>query len=438
MKNSLLMDKVHTYLKENNFYAYRETWPKLAENFLQEYIDAAVPSNKRNLVIDKTWKAIQSFGPQRDLIILELGGSYLKLFKAEIGPKNKIYTHKHQSYQFYEDQVYTPEILFKSIKKQLDAFMSDEGNPENLKSAVFIFTFPIEQIVREDGYIDAICTYFGKTRKSSGIVGMQVGISLQNYLRENGYPNITISVTNDTPIGLLSAKAIEIQHQTNFDAVINIIVGTGTNIAVGHNILMNGKNSFLIANTEFGNFKSVPASTFDEILNGMVDSKDQYLTEKMVSGVWQHQVFKVILKKALEEKLVNADEVAKLHTENMDSGDIERFFRSHAAKNESLQILEMIWYEITQRGATICGITLANIMIQLLKDLNMSHINIGIIEVGSVIEKAHNFKKVLLDTIDTELARHEASSKIKYYFHNPSFQSVLGSAIFDSLFYKQI
>lgn len=433
MNHSTHLEKIKTFLDQNSFYDYQQRLTDLFQAYLHDYLETTNPANKRNLVFHKSWSELDTFGKKRQVIVMELGGSYFKLFKAKVINKKKVVILKNQSYQFYEDKVYTPEILFTDIKKQLDAFIGDEDKSE-VKNVVFIFAFPIEQYKRADNYIDAICVNINKNHRSERIIGMKIGESLQDFLRSRGYPHITISVTNDTPASLLASKAIEITHNQHFDAVINIIVGTGSNIAVGYDVVDNGKPAFKIINTEFGNFTSAPLSKFDHLLNDSLESKNQYLTEKMISGAWTHLLFKIIVREAIQNKLLDQSEIDQYYLNDMDSGEIESFLKNSPKESFNIMALQFIWSEIIKRGATICGITLAAIMSDLHTRLSLSKLDIGIIQVGSVIEKAYHFKKILLEVTDSQLARLHIDGKVQYHFFNPSFQTVLGATIFDSFF----
>ena len=427
------IDQLRSYLKSKNFYTHLEQTPKLISDFSKEYNDTSTLENKRNIFIPKKWDTVKSFGEPRKILILELGGSYLKLFDVEVLHDEKITIHKHQSVQFYQDKLYTPEIIFSDMKTQLDAFFP-ESERSKIAHCVFIFTFPIEQFTREDGYVDAVCTYFGKGHRSEGMIGTVMGESLQSYLQKNGYPAMKVCVTNDTPASLLALKSHEIHTSEYFHSAINIIVGTGFNIATTINTTNNNQSGFIIVNTECGNFKSVILSKFDEIFNEQVDSKNEYLTEKMVSGVWQPHIFKIIVTEMIRDQILPPESIINFNFDNMDAGEIEKFLENPPKNLEHVDSFRFIWGEIISRAATICAILLVSFINENLKKEQVTNnITIGIVEVGSVIEKAKGFKKTLLDTIDNLLGQLQLTEKVQYKFINQKHTVSNGCAIFDTL-----
>lgn len=429
MGNTHTIDSIHNYLRKNNFLAYRLKTPSISKKFTEEYLAVAPLSNKRNLHIKKHWQEIQSFGKPRKIVAMDLGGTNLNLFEIDVKENNGVNVVQRTSVDFYENKIYTPEVLFHDLKNQLDLFIIPSEDRMALKNLVFIFSYPIQQLTREDGYIDATCTYFGKMRKSEGIIGLQVGNTFQEYLRKNGYPQVTVSVTSDTPIYCLAAKGHQIKNGLDYDVAMNIIVGTGTNISAG----FDEDDGFTIINTEFGDFKSIPLSEFDKIFDSQCDTPGRYLTEKMLSGAWQHQIFAIIIKKLLEDKIIDSALI-----ENFDYSAtpemIQRQFIEGSLTPEQKHILGFIWKEVNKRGGSICAIVLAAIASQILQKSTKNNIKILITETGSVLQKGVGFREAMLDTLDNELGRLELGDKIEYTLINLPDQSALGAVIFDAFF----
>lgn len=430
-------DIIREYFRKNNFYAHHLKTPSIAKNLLSQYVEVAKPSNKRNLRLDKYWSEIYSFGRPREIIAIDLGGTNLNLFKIQVKGEKEIIVADHASSAFYEEKTYTPDLLFSDLREEIDKFIPSSKERGNLRSIVFIFSYPIEQLVREDGYVDAVCTYFGKTRKSKGIVGLQVGIMFQSYLRENGYPNVSVSVTNDTPIYSLAAKGHEIMYNTSFDAAMNVIVGTGMNISAAYDERdLKGSEGLRIINTECGDFKGVQLSTFDTIFNEKNDTPGRYLTEKMISGAWQHQMFKIILEEVIKNGIAPKETVENMKYQDLQAEQIEQLLKSDRLSKEQSRIIGFIWKEINKRGASVCAIILAAIMSELYRTTKKEHLSIIVMETGSVLSKGLGFREALLDMLDIEIGRHGLGEKISYNFYNHKDQSALGAAIFDAFFTK--
>lgn len=425
--------KIREYLENNGFYEYEKSRQQIADGFTKEYADVAKESNKRNILLENhAWQDIHSFGEPRQILILELGGSYFKLFKVEIQSEKKIRVLREQSVQFYENKLYTPEVLFSDMKVQLDAFIREEER-EDVKDAVFIFTFPIEQFRRDDNTFDAIATKITKDIRNKDIVGMRIGESLQKFLRERGYENINIGVTNDSVASLLAAKSAEIMQNLSFDAALNIIVGTGANIAVGFDLPKDSDESFYVVNTEFGSFTSPPLSKFDKLFHETLESKDEYLTEKMMSGVWKPRLFKTVLEDMITNDVLPPEALQIFEQCGLDAREIDSALKYHTIESDFFEVYEFIWNEIVKRGATICGIAVANIMVSILKVSDKKQLHFGIVQVGSVLKKAKGFKETMVQAIDSELGRNNCLMNIHYTLLNPKNAAAKGASVFSTL-----
>lgn len=431
-------DQLRAFFRKSNFYTYHLRLTELSENFSREYQQACAPASKRNLRSSKTWSQMDSFGEQRRLVVIDLGGTNLNLFEVEVTGDKQAEVLRTGSVDFYKNKIYTLKELFSDLKKQLDLFILASEDRVRLKNIVFLFSYPIDQVVREDGYVDAVCTYFGKMRRSKGIIGAQIGEPFEKYLRENGYPNARISVTNDTPIYGLAAKAYEILESKRYDAALNIIVGTGTNIAaLFDDVQEHGKKGLRIVNTEFGDFKSVMLSRFDEIFDKFCDSPGRYLTEKMISGTWQHQMFKVIVTDLVDQRLLNPASIKNIDMHNLDSEMVEKLLYSHDFHPEQKEALAFTWREINKRGGSLCGIMLADIMVDIHKKLGLPKTKIVVTETGSVLKRNIRFRESLFDSLDRELGRQGFGEKLEYQFINLDDRAALGAVVFDTYFAHQ-
>lgn len=435
MLDHALLDSIRNRLKDQGFYQYRSLRNSISKSFQKEFQNAADPSNKRNLRLTKSWHDIHSFGKEREIISIDLGGTNLNMFKVLVQGEKKIeITGKHAT-PFYKDKVYTPEILFSDLREELDAFVPSNTERTALKSIVFIFSFPIEQLVREDGYVDAVCTFFGKTRKSDGIVGLQVGKAFQEYLRANGYPNVSVSVTNDTPIYSLAAKGYEITSGERFDASMNIIVGTGMNMSTAFDQPdSEGTIGLRVINTESGDFKSVPLSAYDEKLKPLDHNPERYLTEKMMSGAWLSKVFGFIIDDLIEQNIISQKDLCGIDHHNVHAKDLELLIADNKIDAKQKQVISFVWKEINKRGGAIGAILLASILSELVEIHQKPKLKVLIMETGSVLSKGFGFRESLIDSFNNELGRLELADKTDFTFLSHPDQSAMGAVIFDTFF----
>lgn len=434
-------DMLRDFLKENGFYSYLLEKKAVSKKFMRQYAQVSSPSNKRNLFLNANWKSINSFGPARRIAAIDLGGTNLSLFDIEVGKKGAggkgvasdqasgIKIHKTRSCSFYRNITYTPDILFTDIKKELDGLIASSVARQNLKNLVFIFSYPIEQTGGKDGRIDAVCTKMVKEHREKGIVGLKIGSALHDYLRAHGYPAVRVSVTNDTPIHTFAAKAWEILHHDKYDAVINLIVGTGCNVGAAYD----EKKRLHVINTEFGGFTGAPLSAFDKEYDKKSTNKNSYLNEKMISGAYQHEIFKIIVRGLLKNKIIGEDVMKGLEIDSLDSGGIEKLLNAQLAADEKYEPLRFVWREISKRGGTLCGIFLAGLMAELRKKNNKKKTRVAVMQTGSVLTRPGVFRDALMDTIDGELGGKGAAGGVDFAFRELPHQAAYGAVIFDLL-----
>ncbi|MGL5830550.1 MAG: hexokinase family protein [Candidatus Altimarinota bacterium] len=421
------------YLASQGFYSYRDNLDKTSANLQKEIAAALSKSNRRRLSLPRRWSEIRSFGPTRPLLIIELGGTFLKIFKVKVSSR-EVKLIKEVKIDFYEDIIYTPQVLFNRLLSHLNNFLST-GERLSLPKIFFIFTFSQDQSQRFSGQLEGRINNFGKSHRGRGIVGLKIGQSLEKFLRKHGYPKVKISVTNDTPATLLAFKKHEFnQQKIKSQAILNLIVGTGTNLGIG----FNQKDQFSIYNTEFGNFRSIPISKLDTLLQRKLSSGNSYQTEKMFSGNWQWQLFNTILQDLKKKKLVSTEFLTTHKLEKMDSTALEIFFRKSKLTDMDFYFLQKIWREQLERGAFICALVLANFikylyLKQLISSSHQKAIQIAILPTGSVIDYAYNFQKSLHKNTATLLAKL-CPPNLEIGFHPSENPTIYGAALLDQYF----
>lgn len=433
MADAKKIQKIREYLAKNDFYSYKKNRAIIAKDITAEFREVSSIKNKRNLLLKSDWDSINALGKKRSMLVIELGGSFLNMFDTEITDNKTVKILKTKSVDFYNKRkLYTPDVLFREILKYLNGLIAEEKR-QNIKDCVFIFTFPIEQYRRSNGSIDAKVIKINKKIKHRNIIGLKVGKSFELFAGKKGYRNINVSVTNDTITGLLASKYVEIRTKNKFDAALNIIVGTGANIAVGYDRNNEKNRRFYMVNTEFGYFKSFPMSKFDAIFNRRSDTRNESLAEKMISGLWQPHIFKIIVNEAVKDKILPLKTKQILKKIPMESSEIDRILNKGKINPEIRTLLDFIWTEQTLRGAVLCGTAVANFMVHILKITGLAKINFGLVEVGGVLEKARKFRKKMYQIIDSELARLDCTGKINYTKLNPDNKPALGAAVFNTI-----
>jgi len=434
---SRAIEKIRNYLKKNNFYYYAINEANLSKLLLEEYDEIAQFNNPRNIFFEKTWKDVKTFHCNNKITIIELGSNYLKFFEGRVMYDQKISISKKQTIEYFDNKISNFELFLAELKKQLDTFTKEEER-EKIVNGIFICGFPLKQIRKENGLYEAVINNVSKGFTGDQFIDKNIGEELEKFLHSNGYPNIQFSVTNDSTVCSLASKTIEVQQKMHFELVINIFIGSRANISVGYDTQHGEQKGFYLVNTEFGHFKSIPPSKFDTILIENPYNPQQFILEKMISGYWHSRLFKVMLTEMVKSHVLPFESIDNFDFDIMESEEIEKTLASNILEPQFKILFEFIWNEILTRAANICAILIANIMIETHKALGEPVLNVGIVAVGGVIEKAMNFKKPFVEKVENELTKQKYNNKLKYHFLNPKHVIPSGAIVFDLLTRKNV
>lgn len=355
------------YLEEYNFYAFRNF--SKYEKKLQQSIKTALNTPDQNTLFPTP-----KISPHRqDHLAIELGGTYLKIIEFK-SKKRRLKILRQYKINFYQQIVYTPEILFFELKQHLDAFIPKEKRA-NIKFISFAFAFPLKPIWRKKQLLDGQISFLGKNLQHQDLLGLPLGSTFEEYLQANGYKNAKVSLINDSSSALLSTLFYSKKTQNLY---LNLIVGTGLNLSVGQI----NKNKFRLTNLEAGNFDFLPNTIFDDLVDQTSSTHGNSLTEKMVSGAWQSQLFKVILIDLNRRKIIDKKTMMELAFRS--SAELEKILPKYRHK-----FVRKIWQEISKRAAFIA----AKIISETIKLSGKK--SAFLVETGGVIIGSKIFRKTL-------------------------------------------
>lgn len=365
------------FLNENEFFNYKKE--QILENANEYFDQALVKTPKQHLTLDRKYLEISDLGEDRVIAVLELGGSIAKVALVEIknGHYDVLFSHKKD---FFTDVVYTPELLFGSLTDYLEEVIPPHFLLK-LKELIFVFAFPFEHTEVENGF-DGICTSFTKERKEEGIKGLQIGKAFQEYLANKGFDGVRVHVFNDATISLMAIRTLEILNKANYDAHINIIIGTGYNLAY----LREVDGNLMLINTEGGNAKLLECTSFDtELQNGCMNPFS-YEAERMVAGAGIGTLFEIIVKHASNKHLVDESDYHLVKKLNRDTGKIERSLTDPQSIYLDQKSLVQIYEAIIARASDlVTGI------LQAARDLSPDG-KAGILSCGSVFWKGLDYR----------------------------------------------
>lgn len=166
--------------------------------------------------------------------------------------------------------VFTNEQIFLSLMEELI-------DPEAQVIAVN-FAYPMRPIT-EHGLLDGILLNGSKEHTFDGLVGKQVGKTIQEYIWNTRKQKIKVAVANDTICLLLSGLT-----KYPWNRIAAGIVGTGMNFAIF-------EDEHTAVNLESGNFDKFEQSPEGKIIDAQSAESGTALFEKEVSGAYLYKHF---------------------------------------------------------------------------------------------------------------------------------------------------
>ena len=352
------MEQAKKFLEKHGFFDYK------SEEFvvkIREHVKNA-ENGEYNLEYKK--KNPKALG--KKLLAMELGGTNLRLSLVDF--QDKIEILKSKQVKFFENRVYTPEILFSNLWEHIKEFLDGKI----VDDIAFVFSYP-QKNEYADGKLNTTVLNLAKEIKHENIANMNITGDFKEFLREK-IGDVDLVVINDATAGVLCLKYLEDFENENISKKINLIVGTGYNIAY----INEDENSVKIVNCEAGAFPSVKKTIFDLEVDKKVIGK--HFFERMVAGKYIPMLFKEIVK--------------ELRNKEPDIDDMESMLEYIGENKELNYILEAI----IERGAYMIGTVLKEIINSLEGDGE-----VAIIGVGSPFWHLRNYKEEIIKNIGTEV-----------------------------------
>ncbi|KAF6719619.1 Hexokinase-2 [Oryzias melastigma] len=241
---------------------------------------------------------------QGEFLSLDLGGSNFRVLLV------KVKADGEQKVEM-ENKIYAiPEHvmrgcgsgLFDHVVDCLANFMEMKGIKDKKLPLGFTFSFPCLQTKLDE----SVLLSWTKGFKLSGVEGKDVVNLLRTAIKKRGDFDIdVVAVVNDT-VGTMMTCGYEDQY-----CEIGLIVGTGTNACYMEQMrnldLLDGDEGRMCVNTEWGAFgddgalEDLRTNIDQEIDSGSLNPGKQ-LFEKMVSGMYQGELVRLILVKMARQR----------------------------------------------------------------------------------------------------------------------------------------
>jgi len=373
---------------------------QISMEFDQELYWSIEDGNKRMLRCLPTFVMERPTGEERgEFALIDLGGTNLRVGIGKL--------KGNQMYELEVKETLIPDNIKECPGERLIEFIA-----ENLLDFTtfltwgridvgFTFSFPVSQQALNHAEI----IQFNKGFKCSGIIGKDVVRLLQERLPSKYR---VCALVNDT-VGTLMAHAYK-----NPATTMSCILGTGTNAAYWD--VVDGK--MMVVNIEWGAYGDdhhnlLPFTRYDHELDEQSENVGKQRFEKMVSGMYLGELFRLVSKAKL-----------KSHYEcpySVDSSmlsDVSGLLEDPSNQEES-QVLANI---IMDRSAKLAASLIAGVYIRSLKQTPIDDFVVAVD--GSLYTKNARYRKVMHETIEIILGPNR---RIK--FETSDGEPLIGSAI---------
>lgn len=327
-------------------------------NFLSELENAAGDKKTSLPFIVHELSPASFVKNNNSFLSLVIGGTF---GKATILKKEK---HKVRILSVKEKQIsfLNEKVFFDFINNQL---------PDNVGIVALNFAYPIKPVLK-GGKLDGILLTTMKEAKFHKLIGKQIGKEIENYIFKKRNKKIKVAVANDTVCLLLSGLS-----QFKKEELAAGVVGTGFNIA----FFLEGNR---LVNLESANFDKFSQTEEGEIIDKESDRPGKALFEKEISGAYLYKHFNLAIKKQNIEypTLSSTEELSEVSKKN-------------------IPLVSGIAKDIIKRSAQLVACQIAGVV--MFKKRNMVF-NME----GSLFWKAHNYKKIVEETVRMLLPKYKA------------------------------
>lgn len=284
--------------------------------FVKELQDSANGQKTSLPFIKHTLSPYSIVQPGETFQVIAVGGSFYQ--KALIKKENE--DIKIIDYSQNEQPPFLTETaLLTFLEQQIDPNVSKLG---------LNFAYPLEPITR-DQTVDGVLKRGSKENTFTGLIGKQVGKTIEDFFKEKHNRSITVAVANDTICLLLSGL---VQYQWNQLAAG--IAGTGLNFA----LFLEDKTA---VNLEAAYFNKFPQSEAGKEIDAFSVAPGDALYEKEVSGAYLFKHFNFLNNKrnlGLTPIATTKELETYLHNGNVDIAKTTREIMDHSASLVAVQI----------------------------------------------------------------------------------------------------
>jgi hexokinase len=400
-----------------------QTLIDITQFFLTE-INNGLHQKKSSLKMLKTYIK-PSHQKKRGLTLaIDWGGSNLRILKVNLDPKivnpEEIDISKKIQKKISPLEKKHPLLIFDHIAQHIRELILEKNNQTDI-SLGFTISFSLNAKNASHGQIIALSKEFCEIE----IKGKDPHVLLQNALKKNHLSNIKIKALLNDTTGTLITKAY-----FNQNCDVSMILGSGTNIC----LLIDN----MIYVTESGDFaiqQIIPRTEFDKTLDRNSENPGQQIAEKMISGAYLGEFFRLIILKTL----TNLQSSHLIHKKNSFPtpylSEIEKDTSLGLKKTKqlltTLQIdstlatrikVKKIIQLISNRSAKIAAACLAGSLKKIDPTLSQNHV---VAIDGSIFEKYYKYSERMISSLNNIFKKN--NKKINLVLTKNG--SLLGAAI---------
>lgn len=420
---------MEAYLKsiEAEFSLSKEKLQKLTEIFQKELENGLTKT-------DGMLKALPTFvfdlpkgSEVGKFLTVDLGGTNLRIGLVELLGSGQFNIKKDSTVIPDSLKCGSGRAIFDFIAKNIETFLQHPEIEAELPLKLgFTFSFPVQQ----DNLAHGTILGWSKEIEGKDVIGMDTVALLQEALHSRGLDIAVEALVNDT-VGTLLAQIYR-DDRTR----MSVILGTGSNAAYVETCAhipklkdkINQNHIKTVINIEWGSFGDgassnfLPITRFDRILDS--ESKNCHLQryEKMISGMYLGEIFRLILVEAVEKGFlkplnsclltraygIKTKDMSKFHSEfingNIDNckNIISEKFGIDIKSESEINSLSKLCEIISLRSCYLCAVGITAVHRHLLSQTPTSPTNNNLFSValdGALYQRYPNYSKLLQDLV---------------------------------------
>lgn len=277
----------------------------ITEAFTDE-LEKALQNQSSSLKILPSYLTSPSGQEQGDYIAVDFGGTNVRVMLISLLGNGRYAVVKKISRPLADAAQGYDLTAPSATGGELFAFVAElVENVLNTKrdySLGLTFSYPM----RQDAIDKAALIEWTKELKTGATVGMDIKSMLSQALQGRGLHRINpVAIINDTIAAFMAGA------YSHSNVCVGSICGTGHNTCYREASLHTGAGLPMIINIEAGNFSLAPGNLYDQLLDRSSFDPGKQRFEKMVSGKYMGELFRLLVLDMADQSLLPAMRTAE-------------------------------------------------------------------------------------------------------------------------------